>query len=107
MSKGMLRGLWLLAALVALGLLALTIALAVQASAQAARERSATLVGRSKVVVLRQEPKRGSGVAGIVDRGTAVELIDSDVRSDGAWYRVRTDAVSGWVEADDLALTPP
>lgn len=107
MSKWVLRGLWILAAFVALGLLAVTIALGAQASDRAAQEKKVYLAGLSKVVVLREEPDQMSSVAGVIERGTAVELLDSKIEGGQAWYQVRTDVVSGWVRADDVSLSPP
>lgn len=107
MSKKIISVLWVLAGLVAVVLLVATIGLAVKARDQADRGVTAYLTSGSKLVILLKQPSQAGIVAAIVERGTAVAIVDAITESDQTWYHVKAGTDSGWVQAEYISLSPP
>jgi len=107
MKKRVWGLLWLLAGLATLALLAATVGLGAQAWARSEESPTVFLVGRSKMVVLFDQPDQKSGVAAMMERGAAVRPIALALTDDQLWYQIESEAGSGWVQVDQLSLTPP
>ena len=107
MSKRIYMILWIFAALIAVLLLAVTAGLTIKARAQADSSITVYVGGKSRLVHLRKEPDSISRIMGMLERGTAVAVIDSAIKNRQTWYHIETESASGWIQAQYISLNRP
>jgi len=97
--------LWFLTAIVAVALLAATIALADRARTGQILNSTVYLTGSENTVHLRQGPDSESPVVAGFVRGSAVTVLEVSSQQDQIWYRVQKgDMTPGWIPADQVRL---
>lgn len=96
-----------LAILFASGLVICTAILAFEAARANERQDHAILDGASPLVLLHEEPDKGSGVEVVLERGTRVTM--ERIKDFGAevWFFVRSGESAGWVESASLHPANP
>jgi uncharacterized protein YgiM (DUF1202 family) len=107
-SKKSLYTLWILAAIVAVALLAATLALAARARTYQILNDTVYLTSREVAVRLHQGPDAGSPVVAALVPGSAVTVLDVSSGDGQTWYHVQKGGMTpGWVPADHVRLNPP
>ena len=105
MSKRRWYVLWLLTAIVAVALLAATIALADKARTYQILQGTVYLTSRERTVHLRQGPDWESPVVAAFVRGSAVTVLEVSSGEGQTWYLVQKGEMTpGWVPADQVRL---
>jgi uncharacterized protein YgiM (DUF1202 family) len=95
--------LWLLTVIVAVALLAATIALADRARTYQILSGTVYLTGSENTVHLRQGPDWESPVVAAFMRGSAVTVLEVSRGEDQIWYRVQKgDMTPGWIPAEQV-----
>jgi hypothetical protein len=102
------KGLWLLAGLVAVLLLAATIGLVVRSRTQAIVGQTVFLVSRGGAVKLYQSPSQDSENVAALVRGSQVLVVGLSKQEDQTWYLVQKGEMTpGWIPASGASQDPP
>jgi hypothetical protein len=104
MAPKTLRTLWILTGLVALALLAATIALGIQARVVQELRVPARITSARTPVYLRDYPSATQRILTLLDPGTRVIVVDAAARAGRNWYQVEVDERIGWVPAANVRL---
>jgi len=107
-SRKIGRGLWLLAGLVTMLLLAATVGLADRSRTQAIVGESLYLVDRGGAVKLYQAPSQDSETVAALVRGSQVIVLGLIEKEDQTWYLVQKgEMTAGWIPASGASRDPP
>jgi hypothetical protein len=102
------KGLWLLAGLVALVLLAATIGLVARTRTQAIVGETVFLVSRGGAVKVYRAPSLDAENSAALVRGSEVLVVGLSKQEDQTWYLVQKGEMPpGWVPGSDISRDPP
>ncbi len=107
MTHDRLRLFWWLAGLVALILLAITVALFIRAEQIEDSGILAYVTNAQTAPFLREQPGNGGAVLMVLESGSPVRVRDSATRNNQDWYYVDAGQTSGWLLASLISFDPP
>jgi uncharacterized protein YgiM (DUF1202 family) len=94
--------LWTFAILLAFGLVILTLVLIVNPPGSNP-DLKLELIGSQQLIVVHEGPTLASGVAGLLNRGTLVQVRRYDPTTHQSWVQITGEGITGWVPLDNLA----
>ncbi len=95
---------WRITAVTVLMLLIATIFLTNNARSYKESGFEGQIIGLNATVSLRRQANDHSHIVAILDNGITVYVTDSTLRNDKIWYHVETQAESGWIPEENLAI---
>ncbi|MEJ2011192.1 MAG: hypothetical protein P8X64_03085 [Anaerolineales bacterium] len=95
---------WTLLIILALALMAITVAYTLRSDTAYRPRVQAFLVGDQPMVVLHAKPEASSGIAGLLTRERWVNVLEYDPGSNPDWARIESGEESGWVPLDRLRI---
>ena len=98
---------WVVTALVATALMAITIVLAVKAAGQSGLGVQIYLTSPIGLIHIHEEPNVYSASVAIVANGTPAIIRRIEPVRDVIWYFVDVETASGWVDETRLSAEPP
>jgi len=99
--------LWKITALVACGLLVATVILAYQARSQPQADLIARVTSPNPTVYLRAEPSSSSTIVTILERGSTVNVVDTNIDQNIRWLKVEAGRFSGWLPEANIVFESP
>lgn len=96
--------LWKITGLIAIGLLIATLILAYQANNLPIKSITGKLTSPNPTVYLRAEPSGSSEIVTILERGSIVQIINTDQNQNIQWIKIDTGHFTGWIPETNIVI---
>jgi hypothetical protein len=101
------KTLWRMTTMVAVLLLVFTILLVIKDRSISSSGFTGYISQQDSLVYLRSQPDETSRTVAILNPGSVVFVDHSTDRDNLTWYHVKSENGIGWIQEENLTLTPP